>query len=137
MELDTSNVCHLQQTVPVTAKSTGAQAELMITPTITPFSPVSASLSSPLLKADKMSTTDDVDMPAEERLLESTPATSDGPRISEAELSNLYASLESLKKELNQVRQSERRNAAAVGKLASMERERDRYRSVGSFKQLL
>jgi hypothetical protein len=103
MELDTSNVCHLQQTVPVTAKSTGAQAELMITPTITPFSPVSASLSSPLLKADKMSTTDDVDMPAEERLLESTPATSDGPRISEAELSNLYASLESLKKELNQV----------------------------------
>lgn len=57
----------------------------------------------------------------------STPRVS---RISDAELEALYASLESCKKELAQARQNERRNAALASNLASMERERDRYRAV-------
>ncbi|KAK9895745.1 hypothetical protein P389DRAFT_210619 [Cystobasidium minutum MCA 4210] len=56
----------------------------------------------------------------------STPRVS---QISEAELETLYASLESCKKQLMQARQNERRNAGLANSLASMERERDRYRS--------
>lgn len=51
-------------------------------------------------------------------------------RISESELDALYASLEAMKKELTQVRQKERANAAAVHDLKVMERERDKYRAV-------
>lgn len=59
----------------------------------------------------------------------STPKVS---RISESELDALYASLESTKKELDQVRQKERSNAAALHDLKGVERERDKYRAVSS-----
>lgn len=53
-------------------------------------------------------------------------------RISESELDALYASLESMKKELAQSRQRERQNAVTINSLRHIEQERDRYRAVST-----